>query len=68
MLATEPVVVQVMFCEVPTVQISPPLGAVKAKPPRMAKLASETSSTVASAASEILTLQVVETESGMVQE
>src|SRR5437867_950584 len=65
-LGSDPVLVQVMFWLEPTVQTSPPLGAERVKPARIVKAASEASDTVASPASVIRTLAVVESASGIV--
>src|SRR5437867_383913 len=48
-LAIEPVFVQVMFWTVLTPHFSPPLGAVRVREPTILKLASEVSTSVASA-------------------
>src|SRR2546425_1193600 len=66
-LGTEPVFVHVIDCVVPTAQTSPPLGAVRMKPPRMVKLAAEAPKTVTSAVFVTRTLTVVEASSGTVQ-
>ena len=66
-LATVPAVVQVIFLDSLTVQTSLPLGAVTVKPPRILKLALDSSKTVASETSEILTLAVKVIASGIVQ-
>ena len=66
-LGTDPPVVQVMFCEEPTVQTSPPFGAESVKPARIVKAASDASVTVESLTSVTRTLTVVESASGIVQ-
>jgi len=66
-LGTDPPVVQVMFCEDPTVQTSPPFGAESVKPARIVKAASDASVTVESLTSVTRTLTVVESASGIVQ-
>src|SRR5947209_6324551 len=66
-LGIVPVVVQVIVRLSPTVQTSPPLGAESVKPARIVKAASDASITVASPASVIRTLTVVESASGIVQ-
>ena len=66
-LVTDPPVVQVMFCEDPTVQTSPPFGAESVKPARIVKAASDASVTVESLTSVTRTLTVVESASGIVQ-
>ncbi|MCX5708846.1 MAG: hypothetical protein NTY14_07780, partial [Candidatus Omnitrophica bacterium] len=65
-LATEPARVQVIFLVVPICQASAPLGAVMVKAPLMVNVALETSSTVASLVSRILTLKFAPIASGMV--
>src|SRR5439155_18246957 len=62
-----PLVVQVMLRAWPTVQSSPPFGALTVIPPRILKLLSEASLAVASAASETRIFAVVEIASGTVQ-
>ncbi len=64
--ATVPYVVHVIFLESPTVQTSPPSGAVMSKPAFTSKTASETLYTSTSAASEIFTLSVLPMASGIV--
>src|SRR2546422_10687257 len=51
----------------PTIHVSPPLGAVRARAPRILKFAGELCVTVASLLRVILTLTVVEIASGTVQ-
>src|SRR3989442_14164246 len=51
----------------PTIQVSPPLGAVRAREPRILKFACDVCVTVASLLRVILTLTVVEIASGTVQ-
>src|SRR5437773_840026 len=63
----DPVVVQAICRVEPTTHSSPPLGAERMKPPRMVKLALESSKTVASAVLVTRTLTVVEALSGTVQ-
>src|SRR5881397_2266932 len=62
-----PLVVQIMFRAWPTVQSSPPLGALTVIPPRILKLLSETSLAEESAASETRIFAVVEIASGTTQ-
>src|SRR5206468_7188942 len=62
-----PLVVQVMFRAWPTVQSSPPFGALTVIPPRILKLLSEASLAVGSEASETRIFAVVEIASGTVQ-
>ena len=65
--ATVPVVVQVIFWDVPTTHCSAPLGAVIAKAPCILKLLLETSKALALFTSLIRALRVVEIVSGTVQ-
>src|SRR2546429_6978672 len=51
----------------PTIHVSPPLGAVRAREPRILKFAGDVEVTVASLLRVILTLTVVEIASGTVQ-
>ena len=62
-----PLVVQVMLRLCPTIQSSPPLGALTVIPPRILKLLSETSLAEESAASETRIFAVVEIASGTTQ-
>src|SRR5437016_745356 len=62
-----PVVVQLIAWVAPTIQASPPFGAVRTRPPRILKLASETSLAEGSAGAETRTCTVAEIESGMIQ-
>ncbi len=62
-----PLVVQVMLRAWPTVQSSPPFGALTVIPPRILKLLSEASLAEESAASETRIFAVVEIASGIVQ-
>src|SRR3989442_10523515 len=63
----DPVVVQAIWRVEPTTHSSAPLGAERMKPPRMVKLALESSKTVASAVFVTRILTVVEALSGTVQ-
>src|SRR5439155_1297058 len=63
----DPVVVQAICRVEPTTHSSPPLGAERMKPPRMVKVALESSRTVASAVLVTRTLTVVAALSGTVQ-
>ena len=65
-LAIVPVFVQVMFRFSPTVQASPPTGAVSAREPLIVKLALESSKTVASPVSVTRTRTAVPIASGTV--
>src|SRR5438552_11649338 len=62
-----PALVQVMVWVEPTIHVSPPLGAVRAREPRILKFAGDVEVTVASLLRVILTLTVVEIASGTVQ-
>src|SRR2546428_10640439 len=62
-----PLVVQGMLRLCPTIQSSPPLGALTVIPPRILKLVSETALPAASAASETRTFPVVESASATTQ-
>src|SRR5213593_4106915 len=64
----DPVVAQAICRVEPTTHSSPPFGAERMNPPRMVKLALESSETVASAVFVTRTLTVVEASSGTVQE
>ena len=66
-LAIVPVFVQVMFWIEPAIQISPVFGAVRVSEPLIARVAFESSVTVASAFRVIRTFTVVEITSGTVQ-
>src|SRR3990172_4655859 len=66
-VANVPLLVQVTLRMEPTVQVSPPLGAVRVSEPLTVKLASEVSLTVASLTSEIRTRRLVPIASGIVQ-
>src|SRR3989442_405615 len=66
-LGTEPVFVQAIDCVVPTAQTSPPLGAVRTKPPLILKAASEASFVPGSFGSETRTLTVAEMSFGISQ-
>src|SRR2546426_7359273 len=55
-LGTVPEVVQLIAWVLPTVQVSPPFGATRTRPPRILKFASETSFASASTALETRTL------------
>ena len=66
-LAIEPCLVQVIFLDSPTIQISAPLGEVTVNEPLILKLASEVSKTVVSEVLVIFTRQVGEGLSGIVQ-
>ena len=65
--ASVPVFVQVMVRTSPTIHVSPPLGAVSTREPRILKFAGEVCVTVGSLRRVILTLTVVEIASGTVQ-
>ena len=65
--AIDPVLVQVMFREEPTVHASPPFGAVRVSEPLIVKVALEAAVTVASAFKVIRTFTLVEIASGTVQ-
>src|SRR5438552_18057878 len=65
--ASVPALVQVMVWVEPTIQVSPPLGAVRAREPRILKFAGDVWVTVPSLLRVILTLTVVEIASGTVQ-
>src|SRR5216117_2133321 len=62
-----PALVQVMVWVEPTTHVSPPLGAVRAREPRILKFAGDVWVTVASLLRVTLTLTVVEIASGTVQ-
>src|SRR2546428_2822221 len=62
-----PLVVQVMLRLCPTIQSSPPLGALTVIPPRILKLLSEASLAEGSAASDTRLFAVVEIASGTTQ-
>src|SRR2546427_11593108 len=62
-----PALVQVMVWVEPTIHVSPPLGAVRARAPRILKFAGEVEVTAVSLLRVILTLTVVEIASGTVQ-
>src|SRR2546426_1791 len=62
-----PALVQVMVWVEPTTHVSPPLGAVRAREPRILKFAGDVWVTVPSLLRVILTLTVVEIASGTVQ-
>ena len=66
-MGTVPVVVQLIAWVLPTIQASPPFGAETTRPPRILKLASETSLAEESAGSETRTFTVAEIASGMIQ-
>src|SRR5438128_11698172 len=62
-----PALVQVMVWVEPTTHVSPPLGAVRAREPRILKFCGDVWVTVVSLLRMILTLTVVEIASGTVQ-
>src|SRR2546422_6038114 len=65
--ASVPTLVQVMVWVEPTTHVSPPLGAVRARAPRILKFAGDVEVTAVSLLRVILTLTVVEIASGTVQ-
>src|SRR2546422_8489219 len=65
--ASVPALVQVMVWVEPTTHVSPPLGAVRARAPRILKFAGDVEVTAVSLLRVILTLTVVEIASGTVQ-
>ena len=67
-LMNEPVRVQVMFWFAPTIQVSPPLGKPTVTEPLIVKFALDSSMTVASPRSVILTFNCVPILSGTVHE
>src|SRR2546425_13363197 len=65
--ASVPALVQVMVRVSPTAHVSPPLGAVRARAPRILKFAGDVEVTAVSLLRVILTLTVVEIAAGTVQ-